>query len=245
MPQSDHDTLPLHALFRRALRLIFIAAMLVAAGQGAAAQSPAQPPLRVAVYDLAPYGELNPDGSFSGASVDLWRRVAETAGYQYTLIAVPQMEAIMTGLQEGRYDVAIGAITITPERSARHDFSFPAHRSGVAVALRRGSTLQTAVIAYGVAALELSSLIVTMLGLLVLIGVAMWYIERPTRLAGEPEDSLGRDLARRHLLGGRDDDDRRLWRQDAEDPFGPAGRNPVDAGSVAWFRCSRRASFRV
>lgn len=34
-------------------------------------------PLRVAVYDLAPYGFVDAEGLFSGASVDLWRRVAE------------------------------------------------------------------------------------------------------------------------------------------------------------------------
>jgi ABC-type amino acid transport substrate-binding protein len=32
--------------------------------------------LRVAVYDVPPYGYVDSDGSISGVSVDLWRRVA-------------------------------------------------------------------------------------------------------------------------------------------------------------------------
>jgi hypothetical protein len=31
----------------------------------------------VAVYDVPPYGYFDTDGSISGISVDLWRRVAE------------------------------------------------------------------------------------------------------------------------------------------------------------------------
>jgi hypothetical protein len=36
--------------------------------------------LRVAVYDVPPYGYVDTDGSMSGVSVDLWRRVAEQMG---------------------------------------------------------------------------------------------------------------------------------------------------------------------
>jgi hypothetical protein len=48
---------------------------------GASAASGAEPglerPLRVAVYDVMPYGGQGRDGLFIGATVDLWRRVAE------------------------------------------------------------------------------------------------------------------------------------------------------------------------
>ncbi len=146
-------------------------------------------PLRIAVYDLAPYGFLNSDGTFSGASVDLWRRVAETVGIHYNLVSVPQMETILTGLKEGRFDAAIGAVTITPERAARLDFSYPAHRSGVAVALVKKEGLAPALAAYGVVALELSSLIVTIIALLLLIGLVMWFIERPRHSTEEIGES--------------------------------------------------------
>ena len=91
--------------------------------------------LRVAVYDVPPYGTVGSDGALSGLSVDLWRRVAEELEWEYRLTPVSQMETILSGLEQGRFDAAIGAITITPEREARIDFSYPTHRSGVAVAL--------------------------------------------------------------------------------------------------------------
>jgi len=103
----------------------------------AAAAAEAQPgsttPLRVRVYQVAPYGGQSAGGTFVGATVDLLRRVAEHLNRRYQVITVPQMSDVLTGIERGTYDVAIGAITITPDRLARVDFSYPTHRSGVAV----------------------------------------------------------------------------------------------------------------
>jgi polar amino acid transport system substrate-binding protein len=99
------------------------------------------------------------------------------------------MESILGGLEQGRFDAAIGAITITPEREERVDFSYPAHRSGVAVALRRQSGPLFALMFYGAAVFELGFLILAMLTMLVLIGVAMWFVERPVRSGVQGSES--------------------------------------------------------
>jgi polar amino acid transport system substrate-binding protein len=138
-------------------------------------------PLRIAVYDVPPYGYVDTDGSISGVSVDLWRRVAERMEREFKLIPVSDMESILGGLEQGRFDAAIGAITITPEREERVDFSYPAHRSGVAVALRKESGPLFVLMSYGAAVFELGFLILAMLAMLVLIGIAMWFVERPVR----------------------------------------------------------------
>jgi polar amino acid transport system substrate-binding protein len=146
-------------------------------------------PLRIAVYDVPPYGYVDTDGSISGVSVDLWRRVAERMEREFKLIPVADMESILGGLEQGRFDAAIGAITITPEREERVDFSYPAHRSGVAVALRKQSGPLFALMSYGAAVFELGFLILAMLTMLVLIGIAMWFIERPVRSGVQGSES--------------------------------------------------------
>ncbi|RBP03767.1 amino acid ABC transporter substrate-binding protein (PAAT family) [Roseiarcus fermentans] len=147
----------------------------------ATASAAAEAPLRVAVYDVPPYGHAEPDGTIDGVSVDLWRRAAEVLGREYRLVPVAQMTAVLDGVARGDYDAAIGAITITPERLARVDFSYPAHRSGVAVAVRRDSGLTAAFRTYASVVAELSPLIALTLALLVAMGVAMWLAERPKR----------------------------------------------------------------
>jgi len=156
-----------------------------------AAESHPAAPLRVAVYNLPPYGAVGSDGGLFGVSVDLWRRVAEELEWEYRLTPVSQMETILSGLEQGQYDAAIGAITITPEREERVDFSYPTHRSGVAVALRKETGPLAAILSYGAAVADLGYLIVGILALLLLLGVVIWLIERPGR-SGKlpPEDSV-------------------------------------------------------
>jgi ABC-type amino acid transport substrate-binding protein len=134
--------------------------------------------LKVAVYDAPPYGHLEVNGRIDGASVELWRRAAESLGREYRLIPVAQMEAVLAGLERREYDAAVGAITITPERLARIDFSYPAHRSGVAVAMRKDRGVVTAFQNYALVVSELSPLIAVTIGLLIAMGVAMWIVER-------------------------------------------------------------------
>ena len=141
--------------------------------------------LRIAVYDVPPYGYVDSDGSISGVSVDLWRRVAEQMEWPFKLIPVSDMESILSGLEQGQYDAAIGAITITPERAARVDFSYPAHRSGVAIAIRKQTGLIFALMSYGTAVSELGPLILVILAMLILIGIAMWIVERRVRAAAQ------------------------------------------------------------
>jgi ABC-type amino acid transport substrate-binding protein len=145
--------------------------------------------LRVAVYDVPPYGYVEADGSMAGVSVDLWRRVAEQMEWPFKLIPVSDMETILGGLEHGRFDAAIGAITITPERAVRVDFSYPAHRSGVAVAIRKETGPIFAIMSYGTALAELSPLIIIILTMLILIGLAMWFIERHVHAVEKTSES--------------------------------------------------------
>jgi polar amino acid transport system substrate-binding protein len=145
--------------------------------------------LRIAVYDVPPYAYVDTDGSISGASVDLWRRVAEQMEWSFKLIPVSDMESILSGLQQGRFDAAIGAITITPERAARVDFSYPAHRSGVAIALRKQTGPIIALVSYWTAVTELSPLILIILTMLIAIGIAMWIVEQRDRSTAQGSES--------------------------------------------------------
>ncbi len=172
-----------HLIFvrRLAAALAFLAPVGLAQAEDA--------PLRVAVYDVPPYGHVEPDGSIDGISVDLWRRAAESLRRDYRLIPVAQMEVILGGLERREYDAAVGAITITPDRLARVDFSYPAHRSGVAVAVRKDTGPLAAFVSYGAVVAELAPLIALTLALLVVMGVAMWLAERTMR-SRNPESAV-------------------------------------------------------
>jgi polar amino acid transport system substrate-binding protein len=189
---NDRTTGGLACLLRLVRALVTLGVFLTAPRVCAlAAEWHPSTPLNVAVYDLPPYGAVDLGGTMSGISVDLWRQVAEELQWEYKFTPVSHMESILSGLEQGRFDAAIGAITITPEREARVDFSYPAHRSGVAVALPKETGPLAAILSYWRVAADLGSLIVGILALLVLIGATIWLVERPG-LTGKParEDSV-------------------------------------------------------
>ena len=147
--------------------------------------------LHVAAYDAAPYAARDANGLFWGDSVDLWRRVAEDQHWNYDLTLVGPMEDVIGGVAAGRFDVAIGAITITPDRLAQVGFSYPSHRSGVAVAVARQSGLAAILTRYGAVVSHLGVLILLMLGLLLMTGVLIWLFERRGRRVQARETSIG------------------------------------------------------
>ncbi len=147
--------------------------------------------LHVAAYDAAPYAARDANGLFWGASVDLWRRVAEDRHWHYDLTLVASMADVIDGVAAGRFDVAIGAITITPDRLAQVGFSYPSHRSGVAVAMARRSGLPAILSRYGAVASNLGVLIALVLVLLLVTGVLIWVFERRGRTAQSSETAIG------------------------------------------------------
>jgi ABC-type amino acid transport substrate-binding protein len=170
-----------------ALVVVMLAGALAAAAEPG--ETPPPKPLRVAVYDVEPYGGQGRDGLFEGASVDLWRRVAEELHWPYRLTLVGRMDDALSGLQTGAFDVAIGAITITPERLARVDFSYPTHRSGVAVVFAKRSDTQSAFHEYVAAVAELGPLVLVIVILLTVSGMMMWWFERARSNASGDSES--------------------------------------------------------
>jgi ABC-type amino acid transport substrate-binding protein len=173
----------------RAAGVLCALVVQVLGGAEVRAQSRLTLPLRVAVYDVEPYGGRNQDGPFTGASVDLWRRVAEDRNWPYRLTLVRRMDDLLSGLQANAYDIAIGAITITPDRLAKVDFSYPTHRSGVAAVFAKRTGTASAFHDYGAAVRDLGVLILAIVVLLTIIGLLMWWFERKQR-ADNTESSV-------------------------------------------------------
>ncbi len=92
-------------------------------------------PLKVGVHDKPPFCFKNPDGSWTGLSVDVWKDVAARAGLEYELIEVP-FEMIRKGVASGALDAAIGEISVTADDEKVMDFTQPFLISPVSIAVR-------------------------------------------------------------------------------------------------------------
>lgn len=90
-------------------------------------------PLIVAVAESPPFAIKEPDGSWAGLSVDLWREIGSQLALQYELREVDLAE-VQALLGDRRVDAAIGAIAVSAENEVTHDFSQPYYSTGLGFA---------------------------------------------------------------------------------------------------------------
>ncbi|CAK0773892.1 exported hypothetical protein [Gammaproteobacteria bacterium] len=82
--------------------------------------------LRVVVKPAEPFS-FEKNGQITGYSVDLWKRVALEAGFNF------DMKMVKAALEALEADVGVGAISITQEREKVLDFSHPFFESGLQI----------------------------------------------------------------------------------------------------------------
>lgn len=80
--------------------------------------------------DYAPYSVRGPDGAVVGADVTMAHALAESLGV--TLEIVPTTwKTMKADLQDDRFDIAMGGVSVTPDRAAAvGDFSIPVMHDG-------------------------------------------------------------------------------------------------------------------
>jgi len=88
--------------------------------------------VRVATKEIEPFVFIDQD-RFTGFSIDLWKEVAILAEMPYEFVEVGSVTDQLDAVKSGRADVAIAAISMTPEREEEFDFSYPYYRAGLQI----------------------------------------------------------------------------------------------------------------
>lgn len=133
--------------------------------------------LTVATKPVAPFVFLDEGQEPRGFSIELWQLIAARLGTRTEYRGSQTVNEVLSSVESGQADSAIAAISITPERQQRFDFSTPMFTSGLGTMVHRdrgsgvGQVLTTFLRLLGWAA-----------GILVLLvfvaGVVVWLIER-------------------------------------------------------------------
>ena len=115
--------------------LVLITAVLsivsvAVAGQGRSASGVFRedPPMRVGTLHSPPFIVKSADGSWSGISIALWRRIAEELDLTFEF-EERDIQGLLDGVQDGSLDVAVAALTITEGRETELDFTHPFQRN--------------------------------------------------------------------------------------------------------------------
>ncbi|TWU60181.1 Glutamine-binding periplasmic protein precursor [Rubripirellula tenax] len=149
--------------------------------------------LKVGTKQSPPFAIKHADGSWTRISIELWEHLADELDleFEFQELTLPEM---LVGLEEGRLDAAVAAISVTSERHERIDFCHPHYSTGlgIAVSTRDRSTpwkLLGRVVTSRLLKL-VAAMIVTVLG----CGFLFWLFERKsnaTMFGGKKRHGLG------------------------------------------------------
>ena len=153
-------------------------ALLMAAGAAQARPVPAAPVLRVGVADGSQPCSYRQQGSWSGMAVELWQRIADRERLPYVLIPAEDAAALLQATRRGDLDVAIGCLTVSPERLGTTRFSLPFQESGLGVLTRRNRLDLGVSLLQSLLTPDLIRLLLAYVAVIGLLSVAVWRVER-------------------------------------------------------------------
>ena len=132
----------------------------------------------VATKVAPPFSFRGTDGNWQGISIELWERIAQSLKLPATEFRELTLAEMLLELENGTIAAATAAISVTPERERRVDFSHPYFFSGlgVAVSATGGGDLLDSVAA-AVFTFRTLTILAAAILLLLFFGILFWLLE--------------------------------------------------------------------
>ena len=135
-----------------------------------------QKELLVATKEAPPFSMKTGDGTWSGISIALWKEIAAELDLRYRFVET-DLQGMLDGLKEGRYDAAVAALTITQERETVFDFTHPFYTTGLGIAVKQVHGSWAAVVKRFFSAAFLK-VIILLAAILLIFGLLIWLLEK-------------------------------------------------------------------
>jgi polar amino acid transport system substrate-binding protein len=142
------------------------------------AASVPQRELLVGTKEAPPFAMKAADGSWSGISIDLWRHVADEQHLRYRFAEEPTVQALLDGVGNGRFDIAVAALTATAGRAQTLDFTQPFYVTGLGIAIPAGGEPSWLPIIHTLTSFGFAQAIMALVGLALAVGFLVWVFER-------------------------------------------------------------------
>ena len=137
-----------------------------------------QQELVVGVKEAPPFAMKAADGSWNGISIDLWRRVADELHLRYRFSEAPNVQGLIDGVADGRFDIAVAALTVTAERARVIDFTEPFYATGLGIAVAAGGEASWLPVIRTLTSFGFAQAIMALVGLALVVGLLLWAFER-------------------------------------------------------------------
>jgi ABC-type amino acid transport substrate-binding protein len=154
--------------------------LAISAASAVLAQSPkaANPEISVGIKNAPPFVMKDSDGEWRGIAVDLWKRAASEIDQPYRLVEVETVNDLLDYVVHGKFDIAVGAVTITPGRERLLDFSQPYYVTGLGIAVPAETGASWWPVLRSITSFGFLQAVAALMGLSIAVGVLLWLVER-------------------------------------------------------------------
>lgn len=151
--------------------------------------------LEVATRHVPPFAVKQPNGSWTGITIELWEALSTELGRRTEFVDLGLKE-MLDAVSSGEVDAVAGALTITAEREVAMDFSHPFMSSGLAIAVPREATGGWTGVLQRLFSGQFFTVIAGLGGVLLTVGVVVWLMERRrnNQFGGSPLHGIGSGL---------------------------------------------------
>lgn len=160
------------------LRQEFIIVALLLATPSAMSLPAADAPLRVTVKPAPPFVIAGSKSQPTGIAIELWRAMAESLTLSYRFVEVDSVPQMIDGVAQERYDIGLGAISITAERLEKVNFTQPYFHSGLGIAVPSHPQSSWMDLLHNVLSPDFLKAIAGLVTLLLIVGLSLWWFER-------------------------------------------------------------------
>jgi len=115
--------------------------------------------------------------ALSGLSIQAWEGAALGLGREFRYV-LADLDEVLAGVESGRFDVGLGAYTVTAEREQTLDFSHPFHTSGLGLAVRTEASNGWLAVAGRFVSFDFLKVALSLSTLLLVFGALAWLFER-------------------------------------------------------------------
>ena len=174
-------------LLAAVLAVVMVFAVRAQAGSELKPPESAKKNLVVGTHPIAPFVMKNADGSWSGISIDIWKRVAEELHLTYTIREYPVAELLKP--DETGIDVVV-SVNASSKNEEFMDVTHGFYSTGLAIAARTEPKSGLSTIASKIFSLKFLKGVGVLLLVLIAMGTIVWRVER----AKKPEEFGGSAL---------------------------------------------------
>ena len=134
-------------------------------------------PLIVATKHTPPFAFVGDSGDWSGIAIDAMTAIASDLGRSIEW-REDTLDGMLAAVEAGEVDAAIAAITITPAREAKLDFTFPYYTTGLGIAINPDAGSGWFQVVKNLFTWQFAVAIATLSTVLLAAGAAVWAFER-------------------------------------------------------------------